>query len=450
MPITVSAPGSAGLAGAFGRRLTGLFVSGMLVICGLAHATADPVPSLPPNPRAAEAGGQPEPGPLPDTEPTSPEPVYLFPDLRDARFVHDGERYWIRPIMAILADYTFFDQDDASLAQVGEQEDTPDLRAARFGFALRSKGDLAWEAFVAADYQERRTREDDIFQLYDLRIRFPVGPVRIDFGKQKEPFTTEMLGLSLLNPQQERILNPFFVTRSIGVQVSGQLAGDRMTWAAGWFNDWLESGTSFSDNAADWVGRVTGLVTASADNRSYLHLGLGLRRVGTDAGMLRFAGRPESNVADKYLDTGEFPADYASQLSLEAILTRGPLSLSAEHVEAWAEAPDRGNPHFSGSYLMLSWSLTGEGRQYNRFMGMMDGVRPQHRLGAIELVFRYSHIDLRDGQIDGGVLDKTHFGINWWASRQWKAGLSWGDGDLERDGIPGNTRMLLCRLQWFY
>jgi phosphate-selective porin OprO/OprP len=69
---------------------------------------------------------------------------------------------------------------------------------------------------------------------------------------------------------------------------------------------------------------------------------------------------------------------------------------------------------------------------------------------AIELVARYSKIDLTDGAIDGGVLDKAHFGVNWWSSQQWKIGLSYGDADLDRNGSQGNTQMVLARVQWFY
>lgn len=380
----------------------------------------------------------------------SPEVDYLLPDSPEAAWVHDSERYTLRPVIAILADYTFFSQGDASLAQVGEQKDTPDLRAGRLGLLLRAKGERRWEAFLAADYQEKRTREDAVFQLYDLRLRIPVGRMKLDIGKQKQPFVYEMVGLSLLNPQQERILSPFFVTRSIGVQASGQGAGDRMTWALGWYNDWLETDAKFSDSANDYVARITGLVKASPDNLDYFHFGLGLRRAGPDAGLARLSGRPESNVADRYLDTGEFSADYVGELSLEAVWNHGPFALTAEHVEARAQAPASGNPRFSGSYLMASWMITGDSRRYNRALGYATPVAPQHRTGAIELVARYSHVDLTDGPVEGGVLDKWHFGVNWWASRQWKAGVSYGHADLDKVGLRGRTDMVLFRLQWFY
>jgi phosphate-selective porin len=377
-----------------------------------------------------------------------PEPAYLIPDLPAGLLSYDGERFQILPVIAIVADYTFFDQDEASVGQVGVQEDTRDLRAGRLGVALRSK-QRGWSLLFVVDYQEGRTRDKQIFQLYDLRLRIPVRRVTIDIGKQKQPFVFEMAGLSIVKPQQERILSPFFVTRSVGVTLSGQLAADRMTWSAGWFNDWLESGASFSDNAKDWVGRVTGLVGVSADNRNYLHLGLGLRRVGPDADLVRLSGRPESNVTDYYVDTGDFEADYVDEMGLELIAARGPFLFTAEHVAARAHAPASMDPRFSGSYALLSWMLTGEGRPYLRESGSTGPVTPASRRGAIELVARFSHLDLRGGLIDGGTLDKWHVGANWWISRQWKFGLSWGDADLARDGVVGRTRMLLGRLQWY-
>jgi len=121
-----------------------------------------------------------------------------------------------------------------------------------------------------------------------------------------------------------------------------------------------------------------------------------------------------------------------------------------DHIVAHVEAPASGNPHFSGSYLMLSWTVTGESRRYNRATGTANGIIPEQHHGAVELVARYSRVDLQDAAIDGGLLDKIHVGVNWWASRQWKLGVSYGDADLDRDDIRGNTRMLLCRLQWFY
>jgi phosphate-selective porin len=99
---------------------------------------------------------------------------------------------------------------------------------------------------------------------------------------------------------------------------------------------------------------------------------------------------------------------------------------------------------------MVSWILTGEGRAYNRALGYAGAVIPQRPTGAFEFVARYSQLDLVDAAIAGGALDKVYIGLNWWSSQQWNAGIGFGDADLERDGLRGETRMLLLRLQWAY
>ena len=77
-------------------------------------------------------------------------------------------------------------------------------------------------------------------------------------------------------------------------------------------------------------------------------------------------------------------------------------------------------------------------------------MAPTRRLGAEERVAKSSHFDLTNGPIEGGVLDKWHFGVSWWASAQWKVGLSYGDADLNKTGLTGNTKMWLTRVQWLY
>jgi len=444
-------------------RCVVLGMFGVLLSLAVAPAAADSAPQAQAQAQApppAQATPEPKPSPQPTPEApaatavgTAPQPAkpnYFFPDVPAKALIHDGEHFWIKPIFAVVGDYTWFAQDDASLAQVGEQENTPELRAGRVGITVRSKDRLKLEFYTTVDYQERRTRDGAHFQLYDLQLRIPLGPVKLQIGKQKIPFSYELVGLSVLLPQQERILLPFFPSRNIGVQLLGQLAGGRVTWQAGWFNDWLETGVSRKDNASDYVGRVSGLAWVSPDSRDYLHLGLGLMHRGPDSGELRFAGRPESNVADKFTDTGDFPANHANQLSLEGLVSRGPFSLLGERIEARVDAPESGDPKFWGAYVAASWVLTGESRLYNRVGGYATAIVPKRRLGAVELVAKYSRVDLTDGPIDGGLLDKWHFGVNWWASAQWKVGLSYGLAFLDKGGLRGKTDMVLFRFQWLY
>ena len=88
-----------------------------------------------------------------------PEPAprkYLFPDLGSQALVVDGKRFWFKPIIALVSDYTWFEQDDPSLAQVGRQSDAGELRAGRLGFTFRDKTRLKWDFYFTVDYQEKR------------------------------------------------------------------------------------------------------------------------------------------------------------------------------------------------------------------------------------------------------------------------------------------------------
>jgi phosphate-selective porin len=75
---------------------------------------------------------------------------------------------------------------------------------------------------------------------------------------------------------------------------------------------------------------------------------------------------------------------------------------------------------------------------------------PQGRWGAFELIGRVGHVDLDDRGVSGGTMDGWWAGVNWWANNRWKASIGYGNIDLDRFGIAGNTKTLLTRLQWIY
>jgi phosphate-selective porin OprO/OprP len=66
------------------------------------------------------------------------------------------------------------------------------------------------------------------------------------------------------------------------------------------------------------------------------------------------------------------------------------------------------------------------------------------------VIARYGRVDLDDAEVRGGRMTGWWAGVNWWATRRWKASLGYGDIDLERSGLEGNTKTLLTRLQWVY
>jgi phosphate-selective porin OprO/OprP len=245
------------------------------------------------------------------------------------------------------------------------------------------------------------------------------------------------------------VLNPFFVSRNFGVKLSRVLGADhRMTASAGVFNNWWVHGESLKDSGTDATARVTGLLWDRRDGKSFLHLGVAGRYFGADNNVLRYKARPESNVTDNYLDTGNLSSDHAWHLGLEALWNEGPYSVLAEYHRASVASAGAGNPGFYGYYVAASWVLTGETRPYDRTVGYARRVMPRGRWGAPELVARFSHDDLEDGAVHGGTFDKTYLGLNWWATRRWKFGVGWGHTWLGRFGKTGVTDSIQTRFQW--
>jgi phosphate-selective porin len=207
-----------------------------------------------------------------------------------------------------------------------------------------------------------------------------------------------------------------------------------MTASAGWYNDWWTQDQEFRSSGNNFAGRLTGVPYWSGSGSDYVHLGVGLRYVGADEGTLQFRGRPESNVTDYYVNSGALAGDHAKELSLESLWGHGPLFLSAEYARAWVDAPNSGNPRFWGAYLAASYVLTGEHRPYDKRVAYARRILPEGRWGAWEVVGRYSHVDVQDNVVDGGIFDRGTVGINWWATRRWKIGLDYGLINLDRFG----------------
>jgi phosphate-selective porin OprO and OprP len=277
-----------------------------------------------------------------------PAPDYILSDMPPNWTTYNGRLFSIRVGFAILYDYTFFDQNQESIDQVGEQEDQRDLRSGRILLSGALKFKKPWIYVIARDYNENREPEDQIFDGLDARLVIPLwSDTKFSIGKQKEPFVYEMVGDAAFLPMQERILSPFFVSRNIGLKLSGTTAEQKMSWSFGWFNDWFEKNVAFDESSNQFAGRITALPIISADGTEYLHLGFSARRIGSTEGTFRFKGRPESNVADNFLDTGTFNGKSAKEVGLEALYNKGGASILAEVVPGlWVDSPEKGDPRF--------------------------------------------------------------------------------------------------------
>ena len=382
---------------------------------------------------------------------------FAVPDV--PKKLDDMTRYrgkYFSTLFGIVAiyDYNAFSQDSDSITQVGRQRDQWNDRSTRFlllgtigpeSYQLHYLAAYAWNGFDA-DENKKKT-----WDFTDLTITAPFGPLgALTFGKTKEPFVYEIVGDAAYLPSLERVLNPFFTSRDVGISLSNTAFKKRMTYTTGWFNDWWVHGKDFDTAGNHFATRVTGLLSINEDGSRYLHVGASARYAGADLGVVRLRGKAESDVTSNYVDTGNIPASNQKEFALEALWTRDGYSILTEYVRSQVNATQIANPSFYGFYITGSWFVTGDHRPYDRNVGFARRPIPRHRWGAVELAARYSRLDLDNKSVHGGVMDKGLLDVNWFMNRRMKLGVSGGFANLDRAGLNGFTEILQTRMQFVF
>ena len=160
---------------------------------------------------------------------------------------------------------------------------------------------------------------------------------------------------------------------------------------------------------------------------------------GESSGGEQFGARPELRIDDDgiVVDTGRIEyIDSFHYTALELAGVYGPWSFQGELQRVGIDrdtppAPDGAtypNLSFNGYYLLGSYFLTGESRNYYQRLGSFWRVAPHQEFdpwgsggwGAFEVAARVSHIDLDDavddlvGGVRGGVSDNVSLALNWY------------------------------------
>ena len=287
----------------------------------------------------------------------------------------DNKAFTMRLDMVILFDWTNYSQDANSEAQVGDLSDKYHLRAGRVILDGQFKFEHPWTYIVGVNYNgiDRPASQKD-FAFTDLALGIPLGKFgTVSVGKQREGVSQIMQMVGTGSPLMERatIMTALLPTRNVGVVFFNNVLHQRMTWSAGWFNSWLESGVlhSFGTNGNQFVGRVNGLLLDKHDGAELVELGVGYRYSQAQDGKFYFRSKGEDNNGPNFVSTGSFPANYSNLVALQGATVTGPFSVQAEYLHTDVNAPTVGDPRFQGYYVMASYFLTGEHRVYNRRVG---------------------------------------------------------------------------------
>ncbi len=253
---------------------------------------------------------------------------------------------------------------------------------------------------------------------------YRVGQFRL--GQFQEPFSFERMMSSYFVNFLEPSLPVWTFTpgNNIGYMVYDTAHHKRMTWAVGFFSWGQQNEANASNSVLSVTSRVTWLPVYRDGGRKLLHIG-GSFSTRDPNGDNQYRSRPEARFVDFFVDTGNFATSRIKLYGLEFVGVRGPLSFQAEYIQSDVNGTDSGNASFWGSYVQVSWFLTGEHKSYDTGLATFSRVVPKQASrgifrkrpgGALELTGRISNVDLNDGGITGGEMIDISFGVNWYLS----------------------------------
>jgi phosphate-selective porin OprO/OprP len=331
-------------------------------------------------------------------------------------------------------------------------EDAHTNRRKEFGFTLRQKD--KWDAMVYFDFQAKKWL--DVYWRMDTRWLFGEDYGKLRFGYTKLPLGFEGMTSARSDSFMELSLpmQAFFQNRRTGVDWTFERQ-QYLVNVGYYFGQDLQGdsdGSTFAARAA-WTPRK-----AAGD---VVHIGLSLSeespQATTDgfgrhtAASARWRAKAETGLTDAYLvDSGSLArVDSNRRLGLEGLWIRGPFSLQGEYLDERSKRED-GLADFSGHgyYAFASYVLTGESRPYTS--GNVGNVKPARPWGALELLARYSTVDLDDGAIHGGRAHDLTVGANWYLTQHVKFQANYVRARATRAGVDSDPDIMELRAQVYF
>ena len=188
-------------------------------------------------------------------------------------------------------------------------------------------------------------------------------------------------------------------------------------------------------------------VSASHEHRQSTTDGRGIEH----APSARASTPPEAGLTPvRLIDSGTLAkADGVERRGIEGLWIRGPWSVQGEVLH---ETVSRygGNPDFDahGAYVFGSWVLTGESRPYAN--GNVNNIKPKGPWGALELLLRYSELDLNSAPVRGGKEHDWTLGANWYLTEHFKLQANYIRATSDKGNLAIDPRIFEVRAQIYF
>jgi phosphate-selective porin OprO/OprP len=303
--------------------------------------------------------------------------------------------------------------------------------------------------------------KDAYFSINELPIlgRLRIGNFFVPFGLEQVTNDTMNIFLERSIPTQ----NIFTADREVGIATYNWIEDRNITWAGGVFFDNINDAQKvrIDDNQGYRAsGRVTWLpyYDEPSNGRYLMHTGAGVMYTDDQDNLVRFRARPQIHQGPRLLDTGNLNANAYTIGNLEWAVVHGPITVQSEAYVTSVNDFGPGTTTLNGAYAHISYFVTGENRNYERFgqHGAQFG-RPSpfsnvfavpgfRSWGALELKARWSHLDFNS--INRGQYNDYTFGFNWYWSDRVRLMFDYIHPITSSDAVFGAVNADIIGMRW--
>ncbi len=311
-------------------------------------------------------------------------------------------------------------------------------------------------------------------QLVDGYIEYKYFPkAKFRAGKFKAPFALERLQSDAVGAFTELgLTGNLGPNRDVGVQLSGDIFNETLSYAVGAFNGTSDAGSSDTDtnNDKEVVGRLFAHPFKNGDS-FFKGLGVG--------GAISY-GHKEGSSLPTYRSAGQAAIfNYASgvtadgehlRFSPQAYFYHDSFGVLGEYISSeQAVTRVQSNRTFSEDFTNTAWQvvgtyvLTGENASYRGITPLKPFNLAEGNWGALELVGRYEHLKIDDEAFKNGfaslttaisTADAWGLGLNWWLNKNVKVALGFEQTKFENGNVSREDRKpenaVLTRFQVSY
>lgn len=358
--------------------------------------------------------------------------------------------------VGFLPEYAAFKQDanakkqmDSAGVTVEDQWKVRDFRVFASG-QFTTKRLLTWKLGLMYDGPNREW----LVRETGLTIGVPEISGHIFIGRTKEGYSQNkvMNGYAGWTMERQMALDVIPILAD-GIKWIGFWPKNKIVWNAGVYANWLSKNQAFSTYKWQMAARVAWLPIFKPDEKNMLHVGINYRYGKPEDGKMRLRSRPEANPAPYFVDTDVFDSKHSNHFGTEIYYIRGPLMLGSEYHWHNFEIGGKGSQTLHGGDAVISYFLTGGSRPYSTVSGVYSFVPVKKSifkkgLGEIELLLRYSMLDLNGETIQGGEMRRITPMVNWYMTRYMRLEFAYGYGVLNRFAMEGVTQFYQARMQF--